>query len=69
MLKLLNSTAQPVGASSPQIAREWGDVQESYLAMHFATQRVKEFLEREYTTEDDIKTALKISQSSPWMKN
>ena len=62
MFKLLDSTTQPVWASSSQLGGEWGDVQRTYLAIQSASQEVERFLEKDYSTEDDIKTALKNIQ-------
>ena len=60
MTKLLNSTTLPLWAAFPPLSKEWADVKDSWFGMFFATEKVDEFLGKSFTTEDQIKLAIKF---------
>ena len=60
MTTLLNSTTLPLWDAFPPISKEWAVIQESWFTMIFATQKLDDFLNTSYTTEDQIKSALKF---------
>jgi hypothetical protein len=57
---LLHSPVIPLWAAVNPIATEWAALQAAWWAMHFQGQKMDEFLNASYSTEEEIKTALKF---------